>query len=161
MRARPVLLVVVLCVATAACAGGGGDGAPPGGPGSGPSGGTTGPTGAADPAVAGLFRACHRTRAGSLILVFLFEDHDPARAADAANGFVITPVTPTKWASTGAPVEVDPGYNDHVRQIEVPAGQLAPTEMVLHVAVETTATGAVLATNDVTVFVPSSACATA
>jgi hypothetical protein len=140
---------------------GGGD-TPAGGtdPGSSGEPGTSS-TPAADPDVVGLFRACHRTRAGSLILVFLFEDHDPARAADAANGFVVTPVTPTRWSSSGASVQVDPGYNDHVRQIAVPPGQLAPDEIVLHVAVEKTATGAALAANDVTVFVPSSSCATA
>jgi hypothetical protein len=161
MRARGFLPTLTLCLTLAAC--GGGSGGPPASsaPGSSAPASTVTPTAAADPGVVGLFRACHRTRSGSLILVFLFEDHDTARAADPANGFVVTAVTPTTWSSNGKPVVVAPGYNDHVRQVEVPAGQVAPTEMLLHVAVETTATGAVLATNDVTVHVPSSSCATA
>jgi hypothetical protein len=161
MRGRPAVPAIVLLFALTACNGSGDTPSPTARPGSGPSTGTVTPTPAADPDVVGLFRACHRTRAGSLILVFLFEDRDAERAADPANGFAVTSLDPTTWGASGAPVVVEPGYNEHVRQIEVPPDTPAPSEILLHVVVETSATGAALATNDVTVHVPSSSCATA
>jgi hypothetical protein len=112
----------------------------------------------------GTFRACHKHRDGSLVLILLFENRDRALLGGfpGALAFRVEPADPTTWDATGDPVEVDPGINEHVRQITVPTDQQAPSEVTLSV----TTTAAVddtnvLATNDVTIPVPASACSSA
>ena len=112
----------------------------------------------------GTFRACHKHRDGSLVLILLFENRDRALLGGfpGALAFRVEPAEPTTWDATGDPVAVDPGVNEHVRQITVPAEQPAPSEVTLSV----TTTAAVdetnvLATNDVTIPVPASACSSA
>ena len=162
MRSRG-RIVAALCAALAvgAC-GGGGDGSPP----SVPTDSTAGGSGSvAGPAAAvGTFRACHKHRDGSLVLILLFENRDRSLIGDFAGavGFDVTASEPATWTTTKAPVSVDPGENPHVRQITVPAGERAPSEVTLRV----TTTAAVdrtnvLATNDVEVPVPASACSAA
>jgi hypothetical protein len=115
------------------------------------------------PAAVGTFRACHKHRDGSLVLIMLFENRDRSLIGgfEGALGYLVDAVEPATWA-TGDAVEVEPGYNDHVRQITVPVGEDAPSEITLSV----TTTAAVdetnvLATNEVTVPVPATACSTA
>ena len=114
-------------------------------------------------AAVGTFRACHKHRDGSLVLILLFENRDRSQVAgfQGALGFDVEPADPITW-TTGDAVQVDPGINDHVRQITVPADEPAPSEVTLTVTT-TAAVDAtnILATNDVTIPVPASACSSA
>jgi hypothetical protein len=155
---------VVLCtaLATGACGGGGADASPPAATNPGPS--VVGPTSApGSQAAVGTFRACHKHRDGSLVLIFLFENRDRSLIGgfQGAVAFDVEAVAPGTW-SDNDPVSVDPGENPHVRQITVPADQAPPSEVTLSV----TTTAAVdatneLATNQVTIPVPASACSAA
>ena len=114
-------------------------------------------------AAVGTFRACHKHRDGSLVLILLFENRDRSlvNGFQGALGFGVEPAVPATW-TTGDAVQVDPGINEHVRQITVPADEPAPSEVTLTVTT-TAAVDAtnVLATNDVTIPVPASACSSA
>ena len=116
------------------------------------------------PAAVGTFRACHKRRNGSLVLILLFENRDRSLLGgfEGALAFDVDAVTPATWQRTGDPVSVDPGENPHVRQITVPADEPPPGEVALSV----TTTAAVdptnvLATNEVAIPVPASACSAA
>lgn len=154
------LLALAGVLAAGAC--GGGDA--PIVPTSSLDGSTISPSGSTAPATVGLFRACHKRRDSSIVLIFLFEnrDRDLLGGFQGALAFQVSPVRPTTWSTTGGTVTVDPGRNDHVRQINVPAGQSAPAEVELSV----TTTSAVdptnvLATNGVTIAVPATSCSSA
>jgi hypothetical protein len=124
---------------------------------------TPGP-GSGGQAAVGLFRACHKRRDTSIVLVLLFENRDRALLGgfQGALDFKVSPVDPTTWPATGGAVTVDPGRNDHVRQITVPPGQSAPAEVTLEVATTTAANPTkVLATNHVTIAVPATSCTSA
>ncbi len=114
-------------------------------------------------AAVGTFRACHKHRDGSLVLILLIENRDRSlvNGFQGALGFDVLPADPATW-TTGDAVQVDPGVNEHVRQITVPADEPAPSEVTLTVTT-TAAVDAtnVLATNDVTIPVPASACSSA
>ena len=115
-------------------------------------------------AAVGTFRACHKHRDGSLVLILLFENRDRSLidGFEGALGYRVEALDPSTWSRSGDPVSVDPGYNDHVRQITVPADETAPSEVTLSV----TTTAAVdetnvLAANEVTIPVPATACSSA
>ena len=158
---RPVMtLTLASSLALSAC-GGGADPTPGTPPPASSISPTPSPTG---PAAVGSFRACHKRHDNSIVLVLLFENRDRAILGgfQGALGFEVSPLEPKTWSTTGRPVIVDPGRNDHVRQITVPAGQAAPAEVKLSVA--TTAAddpGTVLATNNVTIPVPATSCTSA
>ena len=161
--ARPIVAAAAcLALAGAACAGGGAE------PATGPGTDATSTVSGGSPipgagAAVGTFRACHKHRDGSLVLILLFENHDRAlvNGFEGALGFDVQAAVPATW-TTGDAVQVDPGYNEHVRQITVPAEEPAPSEVTLTVTT-TAAVDAtnVLATNDVTIPVPASACSSA
>ena len=112
-------------------------------------------------AAVGMFRACHKHRNGSLVLIMLFENRDRALVGgfQGALAFDVASADPATWTRSGDPVEVDPGKNDHVRQITVPADEPAPSEVTLSVTTTAAVDGTnVLSTNDVTIPVPASAC---
>jgi hypothetical protein len=163
MRIPRTSLMALACAALAGvgCAG---DGSAAPGPAAPPAPSVSSVPAPGGGAAAGTFRACHKHRDGSLVLILLFENRDRALLGGFAGAlaFGVEPAEPTTWDATGDPVEVDPGVNEHVRQITVPAEQPAPSQVRLSV----TTTAAVdetnvLATNDVTIPVPASACSSA
>ena len=156
------VVAACLCLALVACGGGGDE--PSSAPMTPAGAVVTSPGTAGTPATVGTFRACHKHRDGSLALILLFENRDRALLGgfEGALGFAVEALQPDVWADTGDPVTVDPGVNEHVRQVTVPAGQTPPSELTL----EVTTTAAVdetnvLATNEVTIPVPASSCSTA
>jgi hypothetical protein len=160
MRTTRIVLVALACMAlgTAGCGGGGTE--PSAGPVTPPTtatnpGSSSGPAPGAGAAV-GTFRACHKHRNGSLVLIMLFENRDRSLVGGFAGAlaFGVEASEPATWTTTGDPVTVDPGINEHVRQITVPSGEPAPSEVTLSVT-------NVLATNPVTIPVPASACSSA
>jgi hypothetical protein len=164
MRIPRTSLVALACAALAAvgCAGDGSAASP--GPAAPPASSVSAAPPPGGGAAVGTFRACHKHRDGSLVLILLFENRDRALLGGfpGALAFGVEPAEPTTWDATGDRVEVDPGVNEHVRQITVPAEQSAPSDVTLSV----TTTAAVddtnvLATNDVTIPVPASACSSA
>ena len=155
-------IVATLCAALAVGACGEGGAEPPPSVSAGSEGGASAVPGGA--AAVGTFRACHKHRDGSLVLILLFENCDRSLIGDFAGavGFDVAADEPATWPSTGDPVTVDPGENPHIRQITVPAGEQPPSEVTLHV----TTTAAVdptnvLATNAVQIPVPVSSCSAA
>ena len=158
-----ILLALASTLAAGACTGGG-DGVQPTSTTPLPASSSVAPPDPTGQAAVGLFRACHKRRDTSIVLVLLFENRDRSLLGgfQGALGFQVSPVDPTAWSTTGRAVTVDPGRNDHVRQITVPPGQPAPAEVTLEVI--TTAaddrTNA-LATNDVTIPVPATSCSSA
>ena len=161
--ARPIVVAAAcLALVGAACGGGGGEPSP------GPATDATSTVSGSPPipgagAAVGIFRACHKHRDGSLVLILLFGNRDRSlvNGFQGALGFDVEPADPATW-TTGDAVQVDPGVNEHVRQITVPAEEPAPSEVTLTVTT-TAAVDAtnVLATNDVTIPVPASACSSA
>jgi hypothetical protein len=160
--ARPIVAAAVcLMLTSVACAEGGAE------PVSGPDTDATSTAGTPPipgaGAAVGTFRACHKHRDGSLVLILLFENRDRSQVGgfEGALGFDVEPADPVTW-TTGDAVDVDAGVNEHVRQITVPADEPAPSEVTLTVTT-TAAVDAtnVLATNDVTIPVPASACSSA
>ena len=114
-------------------------------------------------AAVGTFRACHKHRDGSLVLILLFENRDRSLVDgfQGALGFDVEAADPATW-TTGDAVQVDPGVNEHVRQITVPADEPAPSEVTLTVTTSAAVDATnVLATNDVTIPVPASSCSSA
>jgi hypothetical protein len=116
------------------------------------------------PVAVGTFRACHKRRDGSIVLVILFENRNRSLLGgfEGALAFQVSPVDPTTWSTTGGDVKVDPGRNPHIRQITVPSAQPAPAEVKLSV----TTTAAVdptnvLGNNHVTIAVPATSCTSA
>jgi hypothetical protein len=160
--------VLLFALAGTLAGGAGGDGAgvpptstpAPASSGSSPT-STRAPSG---PVAVGTFRACHKRRDSSIVLVMLFENRNRSLLGgfEGALAFQVSPVDPTTWSSTGGHVEVEPGRNPHIRQITVPSGQAAPAEVKLSV----TTTAAVdptnvLGTNHVTIAVPATSCTSA
>ncbi len=164
MRTTRTFLGALACMALAAAGCAGGSSEPSAGP---VTASTSAPTGVPIPgggAAVGTFRACHKHRNGSLVLIMLFENRDRSLLGGFAGAlaFRVEASEPSAWTTTGDPVTVDPGVNEHVRQITVPAGEPAPSEVTLSVttAAAVDATN-VLATNAVTIPVPASACSSA
>jgi hypothetical protein len=161
---RPVILLALAStLGVGACAGGNG-GIDPTSTTSQPASSSISIPSPSGPAAVGLFRACHKRHDNSIVLVLLFENRDRALLGGfpGALGFRVSPLEPATWSTTGRPVTVDPGRNDNVRQITVPAGQPAPPEVKLDVT--TTAADDptnVLATNHVTIPVPATSCTSA
>jgi predicted small lipoprotein YifL len=165
MRTTRITLVALACLALAMAGCGGGGPEPSAGPvtplpATSTSATSPGPAPGGGAAV-GTFRACHKHRNGSLVLIMLFENRDRSLVGGFAGALAyrVEASEPATWRTTGDPVTVDPGVNEHVRQITVPTGEPAPSEVTLSVTT-TAAVDAtnVLATNDVTIPVPASAC---
>ncbi len=118
--------VMVAALVAVSCGGGGA------GPSTAPS---PVPTGGTQPAVSGLFRACHRTIDGDIELVFLFENHDRDLIAgfDGDLTFGAQVLDPPIWKTTGKPPEVRPGVNALVKQVHVPVHEQIPEEITFRV----------------------------
>jgi hypothetical protein len=166
MWKRSMLLFVLAgTLAAGACGDGGGEVVPTTSTLSAPSGSSSISTPSSTaPVAVGTFRACHKRRDGSIVLVILFENRNRSLLGgfQGALAFQVTSVDPTTWSTTGGDVTVDPGRNPHIRQITVPSGQPAPAEVKLSV----TTTAAVdptnvLGTNHVTIAVPATSCTSA
>jgi hypothetical protein len=160
MRTAAVTAALVTALVGAACGGGGED--PSQTPASTTASVSVAPAGAQ--AAVGTFRACHRHSDDSLVLVLLFENRDRSLIGNFEGpvGFEVAPAEPATWTSTGQAVVVAPGFHPNLRRITVPPGQVAPAEITL--SVSTTPAddpGTVLATNDVTILVPSTSCSAA
>jgi hypothetical protein len=162
MRSARVLVAGACAALTLLGCGGGASGTPP------PGSASTGPIGPVDgsdaPAAVATFRACHKHRDGSLVLIMLFENRDRSLIGgfEGTLGYLVDAVEPATWTTTGDPVAVEPGYNEHVRQITVPAGERPPSQVTLSVATTAAVDETnVLATNEVTVPVPATACSAA
>jgi hypothetical protein len=162
MRSSRLLVAAACAALTLLGCGSGASGTPSSGSASAASAGPATGTGA--PAAVATFRACHKHRDGSLVLIMLFENRDRSLIGgfEGALGYLVEAVEPAMWTTTGDPVAVEPGYNEHVRQITVPDGERPPSEVTL--SVSTTAAvdeTNLLATNEVTVPVPATACSAA
>jgi len=157
--ARPIVSAIAcLALVGAACGEGGAESSAGPDPGAAPT--VSGSPIAGAGAAVGMFRACHKHRDGSLVLILLFENRDRSQVGgfEGALGFDVQPADPSTW-TTGDAVRVDPGVNEHVRQITVPADEPAPSEVTLTVTTSAAVDATnVLATNDVTIPVPASAC---
>ncbi|MEP6475837.1 MAG: hypothetical protein ABJC60_01055 [Actinomycetota bacterium] len=159
---RPVLLSALAGIlAMGACTGGDPVAQPTSA--TSPSPTSASPTTPAQPTV-GSFRACHKRHDTSIVLIFLFENRDRELLGGFQGpvDFRVSPVDPTRWTTMDREVTVEPGRNANVRQITVPPGQVVPATVTLSVA----ATDAddpsnVLATNEVSIAVPSTSCAAA
>jgi len=155
-----VPLAICAALAAGACGGDGGGGTPTPVTSSASTVSST-PTSAGPPAVVGIFRACHKLRDDSLVMVLQFDNHDPSLLGgyDGPLSFKVSAVDPTTWSTTGDPVVVRVAFHEQHRRIIVPAGEPAPSEVTLSVTtMPRDDPQTVLATNDTTIALPATAC---
>ncbi len=113
------------------------------------------------PAVAAMFRACHRRSDGSLVLVLRFEGPDPSTfdVDPGKIGIDVRVTDPAKWKTTGQVPELRAGLQRRVRPLRVPSGEAPPQELTFRASVVPLEDPTrILAANDITVPVPASSC---